>query len=561
MTPTPPADFLPPLPRRRVLQLGALVGSGAAVGGLAACSGEEAPGGGSSEAPNGRPAGPDTFPDAFPEVPAPVPAGSYDYDDLTAPVTMSLLCSGAFNGPRPQDPIRDFLADKFNAEITFSSLTADDMRNRLALSFTSGDAADFIHIPAGLRDVAVALFDQGQLLPAEEILGLMPQATGYVTNAFKQWASVDDQMMGIPTYSTFPDVSNLFIRKDFLESMGMTKPTTSDQLLEYARGLKSNDPTPDQQGPWFMATGGAGTAWGMMTGLIANFGHPDYNVVDGRINHPMLDGTTRAFLEFVNRLREEDLLPPDWYTTAWEPLKSRTFNDQLGMVQYPGWNLATETYTARRNDFTAVEAWEPMGQVTSANNPDGKLPPPSGPGGLFVFNAAVAEDETKLRRIAHMIDTFVYPGENYWDVAQGGGPSIWPGEVTVEFDEATGRNLFDIPDTAPYKTDQSLASIADWQFFGYTLRWQIYKDKVGSYGYDWNVTTEGLQRWENFSTRLDLDPKPVQDVLTLSQRSEIQFALGQRSFDEWDAYVAQWKQAGGQELLDAAAEQLGVNTV
>jgi len=33
--------------------------------------------------------------------------------------------------------------------------------------------------------------------------------------------------------------------------------------------------------------------------------------------------------------------------------------------------------------------------------------------------------------------------------------------------------------------------------------------------------------------------------------------LGERSFDEWDEYVEEWKQAGGQELLEQVAEQLG----
>ncbi len=46
----------------------------------------------------------------------------------------------------------------------------------------------------------------------------------------------------------------------------------------------------------------------------------------------------------------------------------------------------------------------------------------------------------------------------------------------------------------------------------------------------------------------------MQDLLTLGRKSEIQFALGQRSFDEWDAYVETWRKSGGQELLDEAAE-------
>ena len=155
-----------PMPRRRLLQLTGLAGLSAAVGlGAAACSGGgDEPGTGGSQAPNGRPAGPTSFPDAFPEVPRQVPQDSYGYDDTSAPVTMSLLLSGAFNGPRPKDPIKAFLEQKFNAKIRkLTSLTSDDMRNKAALTFTSGDAADFILIPARLRDITATLLDQGQL--------------------------------------------------------------------------------------------------------------------------------------------------------------------------------------------------------------------------------------------------------------------------------------------------------------------------------------------------------------------------------------------------------------
>jgi len=536
--------------RRRVLQTAGL-GAGAAA--LAACTdGSDT---GTTGGHTGWPAPPTEFPNAFPEIPAAVPADSYAYDDMTDKVSISLMTVGAFNGPRPKDPVRDYLQKQFNADLTFTSLTADDMRNKLALSFTGGDAPDFINIPSGLVDIARTLYDQGQLLQADDILGLMPQLSKYVTKGFKAWATADDEMIGIPIYPTFPDNWNLFARKDFLAKMGLSLPTTTDELMTYAESLKEKDPLPDKAGPWFMATGGGGTSWSMMGQLQSAFGHPSWNVKDGKVNHPMLDGTTKAFLSFVNDLRSKDLLPPDWYTTQWEQLKSRTFNNQLGMVQYPGWNLATETYTAQKTK-AAVEAWEPMGQLSSATNPEGLLPPGSGPGGVFVFNAKLADDEKKLLRIAHMIDTMIYPNTNYWAVSQGGGTEIWGDKVTVKFDKATGKNVFTIPPDAPYNTDKNLASVADWQFFGYTLIWQIYEDEIGSIGSEWNDETLKLKRWENFDIQVKLDPKPVEDLRALADKSEIQFALGKRSFDEWDAYVAEWRKSGGDELIKSVAQQL-----
>jgi len=48
-------------------------------------------------------------------------------------------------------------------------------------------------------------------------------------------------------------------------------------------------------------------------------------------------------------------------------------------------------------------------------------------------------------------------------------------------------------------------------------------------------------------------------VQELALRAEIEFVLGQRNFADWDKYVAEWKQPGGDALLDQAAKQLGVS--
>jgi ABC-type glycerol-3-phosphate transport system substrate-binding protein len=497
-------------------------------------------------------------PETLPKSPKAVDPSSYAYDDMSKKYDIEIMLVGPFNQPRPDDPIKRYLDKKFNANIKLTSLTADDMRNSIATRFASGDPPDFIVMP--FKDVALSLFEQGQTAEVSQILPLMPQAAQYVTKDYKKWATVDDQMIGIPRYATFPDNWGLFIRSDFLKALGMKEPTNENELFDYAQAVTTKDPDKDGKADsWFMATGGGGTGWGMMGTLATMYGHPSWNVVDGKINHPMLDGTTKKHLQFLKKLNDNKLLPPDWYTTPWEQLKSRTFNDQLGMVFYPGWNLVDETYNAKKRDKSVLREWKPIPPLKSADGKGGKYAPGGSPGGLFIFSKQAAEDEGKLKRITHLVDTMIYPNENYWAVSQGGGPEIFPkgSKVTLNPD---GTNVFYIDkEKHPAYTDSKYQSLPDWQSVGYTLLYQVYTDPVGKVGSEYNKAVVDMPRYENYDLFLTLDGPTVSKVTDFQTQNEIQFVLGKRSFDDWDSYVEQWKRTGGQKLIDQAAEQLGVS--
>ena len=67
-----------------------------------------------------------------------------------------------------------------------------------------------------------------------------------------------------------------------------------------------------------------------------------------------------------------------------------------------------------------------------------------------------------------------------------------------------------------------------------------------------------LQNWQTFGyTFITLDPQIDTKIREFESTNELEFVLGERSFDDWDEYVEEWKRAGGQELLEQVAEQLG----
>ena len=60
--------------------------------------------------------------------------------------------------------------------------------------------------------------------------------------------------------------------------------------------------------------------------------------------------------------------------------------------------------------------------------------------------------------------------------------------------------------------------------------------------------------YERTDLLLNLDPKTVTNLKDLVSRNDILFVTGQRSFEEWDDYVAEWRRGGGDALLAEAGE-------
>jgi hypothetical protein len=234
--------------------------------------------------------------------------------------------------------------------------------------------------------------------------------------------------------------------------------------------------------------------------------------------------------------------------------------DKIGMVNYPGWNLISETWNAHGQNLDSVSVWEAMDPPKSNDGRGGMYPPGGAPGGLMVLAKGLERDQGKLKRILHFYDSIVYPNENYWAVSQGGDESIYPGMSRKVFSEADGTNVFQLfVEKHPAYKDPNLNPLWNWQTLGYTLIWQVYDDPMGTIGSKWNQYVIKLPRYTNHDIFLTLEAEKVSRIAELARRAEIEFVLGKRSFSDWEKYVTEWKDAGGADLLSQAAQQLKVS--
>lgn len=509
------------------------------------------------------------FPDAMPASPTLAEEGYYDYDDMSQHYDLTFFTYNYGVTPPDEDPIAKWLEEKYNVTIKLETVTSGDVETYISTAFAGGDTPDVFCVGSDMKNTFFTIGEQGLLVDATEMYPLMPQTCKFVTKTLIEYSTMPDGTIPFTTKYSIQDgdIWNLAIRKDWLDKMGMEVPTTMDELLEYAKKCVTEDPDGNgMDDTYFMLAAGGGSGLGMLEGFATAYGNPNYSVgEDGKLVAPMLDGTRKQTLQFINELYAANTLPADWYSIDWESAKAYTMNDKIGMVRYPAGNLYGEYSNFTGAAADKVNNWYFLDTYPSETGKGGA----GGNAGvlLAIPKANIGDDQGKLMRICHILDAMCYGGEAYFETVQGGGLEVWADRgYTADVREYldNGRSICYVDLSHPgYELDSSNLALASWQNFGYTLKYQDqyttneeqkpWAEAVAAA--DANVAK--IDRWENTAL---LYTTPAEVEATLKEyvnAQEYKFVVGDRSFDEWDTYVQEWLDQGGRQVIESVAEQLG----
>lgn len=523
------------------------------------------------------------FPDTLPAVIPMADESLYAYDDLTEKYAIEILTHhyGTPTLPSDKDPVGMYLSKKFNMDITFTTVLNDDRETTISTRFAAADYPDLTMLWS--REYGFTFSDQGLLLDAKTIYPYLPQTSKFTTKNMIIWSTnkANGEIPFTTKYGIQDGVWGFGIRKDWLAKFNMQPPTTKAALLEYAKACATQDPDGNGKADtYFMSGAGGGKGWGMLGGFESMFGNPASFADNGALSHPYFNGTRKAYLSFLKELYDAGVFSPDWYTIDWETNKSYTMNDKLGMVWYPAGALYAEYTNAKaskaNNDmnFDVWQFWK------DAPIEGGKYNASGNPGYLLGFSKAKFEDEGKLKRVAHMVDSMVMGGANYFQTIQGAVTEVFEAAgITVEepremhytddmkaFYIGSVKNL----EAMPWKSGGGyMDELGPWQVFGLSVSYQItdpnspneWDAKYAKTGNEYAITINGYDRWPNDGLLVTLTGAAAEANASNADwinAQEYAFVTGARSFDEWDAYTAEWLNRGGKEIVKQTAESLGV---
>jgi hypothetical protein len=377
------------------------------------------------------------------------------------------------------------------------------------------------------------------------------------------------------------------IRKDWLAKFNMQAPTTTDQMLQFAKDCVQMQPEGASKKTYFMVTGagGAGGAGGgMLGGFLGAFGdYQNYAGSDGTLQNNMFDGEAYARISYLAQLYAAGVFGPDWYTATWTTGESFWHNNQQGLVYYPAGAFAAEEYSQFNNNADQLNNWEFIPNIgTAMYTPSGNI------GSMWIWSKTGFTDTGKLMRAAHMMDTWLQGGSGYFYTIQGGMSSQY---VALNLNIGNWTQTMTYADNGTFYITSSGTSkmsanfgnaIGLWQNYGLNVTLQrsnpnpvqpasqsssdvAYANSQTQFNAWSNAQQDAIQTFARLPNNTNMCNVPqaaiAPNLADYQAAQEIAFIQGTRPMTtaEWAKYQQQWLQQGGMAVLQWAAKQLNVS--
>ncbi|WP_339266979.1 ABC transporter substrate-binding protein [Paenibacillus sp. FSL K6-1330] len=211
-------------------------------------------------------------------------------------------------------------------DIEWQEITAD-WGQKKGTMLASGDIPDLFIGPNVITDADFAQF-QGLF---QDLSGMLDQAPN-VQNMFNEKPDTkviatqsDGKIYGLPKYQRFwpASASRQFINQQWLDHLGLSMPTTWDELYEVLVAFKENDangngdPRDEIPMDWPGGIGGyfnPAVLLGSMGITLTDGSGQGYFVEDGQVKNFLTDERYKTMVIFLNKLYKAGLINPEVFT-------------------------------------------------------------------------------------------------------------------------------------------------------------------------------------------------------------------------------------------------------
>jgi len=441
------------------------------------------------------------------------------------------------SGATMDEPMFKYMADKTNTDLNITFLPHGEYATNLQLKFASGDIPDLYHSP-GITDDP--LINSGQALALDELIEQYgPNLKKVITDEAWESAKVDGKIVAIPRPAVPSNYRLIYMRKDWLNHVGLPVPKTSDELLNVLRAFRDGDPNKSGQNDAIAFSMREKLSWADnifgMWGLNLN-ALVVYNdeLIPAEV-HPDM----KKPLAFLHELYKEKLLDGDFLMNT-----AATWNQKITSDMVGTWVHNTDLLGKWNNDLKAalpdkqpeaIAIATPVG--TGYEGPVGRLKMPTSK--YLVIPAKAKNPEAIIK----MLD---------WLASEEGDLYANLGVEGITYEMVNGEIVYDS------KADENFKSLRD---FNLGIAPQMSNEKVllatlgeeGMKQYQETVATalqEGIPNVAVNVPAFESKSSHPMDMFFLEVASKI--IVGELNVDAFDEAVQTWrdKQGGSKYIQD-----------
>lgn len=157
-------------------------------------------------------------------------------------------------------------------------------------------------------------------------------------------ATIDGKLMAIPSTSSFIESAEyVWIRTDWLENVGLTPPTSMEELLEISQAFVEKDPDQDSmKNTYGLAL--SNYLWDPVAGVNSFFaGFNAYPLLwieneEGRLEYGGIQPEIKAALQTLQDMYRMNEIHEDFYIQKGENIKELIKKDKIGIVYGEQWS-------------------------------------------------------------------------------------------------------------------------------------------------------------------------------------------------------------------------------
>ncbi len=460
-------------------------------------------------------------------------------------------------------PIYDVISEKFNVNIKTITAPQNTWKDKLNVMIASGDMTD-IFMSEGIQQMQQfqKWVQEGLIVAISDYAKDYPNIEQQLQKYEFLAASQGGKHYGLPIASLFDtpretqNLHSVFIRKDWLDKLGLDMPANLDDLYNVAKAFATQDP----DGNGKQDTYGVGTNMYWSYPIYNAFGASldRFAKVDGKWQPEVLSDQMKDFTAYMKSMYDEKTLDPEFMLNKVPEMLEKFVTGKIGIMAY-NTTLYNQVYDKLKQAYPEKDPNTIMAMVPVLEGKDGGKRMDGNPNfyGMTSINANIGEE--KIRRALELLD--------YLLSDEGQSLTLWGIEGVHykkdgdQFVSLLGQDEQGEPITiGDVDEANKLRSLVSWNSDYYPENFQnrdIYLEAIAS-------SMNAAYGNPLFLIQPDaavIDPSVPTQLSDLAQQAIIKMIIESKNFeDDWDKFKANWLKSNGQAYIDEmnkAAEQAG----
>ncbi|NGP44599.1 extracellular solute-binding protein [Bacillaceae bacterium SIJ1] len=317
----------------------------------------------------------------------------------SAPMNLEIIRSGNNLPMAEDDVIKQALDKALGVDISFS-VVSSEYENQLNVRMAAGDYPDLFGVT---RTSLVEFANKGLLLDLTDYMDQLQPVEQFIGEENVKKAMVDGKIYGITVPPNIP-YHSYWIRKDWLDNLGLQAPTTLDEFIEVADAFTNQDPDGNGKNDTFAITGAVMNAFQPIFGAFGVGMPGSFYIKDDKLINAYHDPAMKDALSYINTLIDAGFVDPELVTNTGLQYQEKAFQGKFGIVYIDWPNMSKEEFVKQYKTVNPDAEWI---QMAGPEGPGGQFDGTLDIGttsGLFAIPKALEEEPEKLNEIFELLN-------------------------------------------------------------------------------------------------------------------------------------------------------------